>query len=166
MPSYANVFVRYYMLLVLSDAFYEIMNLAAKATGRLKTYRIATSAVSLVNAPLAYLLLSYGMKPEYTVLQISIINILVFVVQLYFMNKLIKLNYLDFVRKVLLPCTVVGGVVFVASQYIGHMFMVVSLIELIESCMLSLLISLLVILLLGLTSSERKFIFNFIKNKL
>ena len=165
-PSYANVFVRYYMLLILSDAFYEIMNLAAKATGRLKTYRIATSAVSLVNAPLAYLLLSYGMKPEYTVLQISIINILVFVVQLYFMDKLIKLNCLVFVRKVLLPCIVVGGVVFVALQYIGHMFMVVSLIELIESCMLSLLISLLVILLLGLTSSERKFIFNFIKNKL
>lgn len=165
-PSYAGAFVRYSMILILSDAFYEIMNLAAKATGRLKKYRLVTSAVSLINAPMAYLLLSYGMKPEYTFLQISLVNIFIFIIQLYFMNKLIGLKCLDFIGKVLSPCILIGSIAFVTAWGIEHILMGKTIINLIERCVLYTSISLLAILLFGLTSSERKFIFNFIKNKL
>lgn len=165
-PPYAEVFVRYSVYFVLTDAFYEIMNLGAKATGNLKRYRISTSAVSLLNVPLAYFLMSYGMKPELTMLQISIINVLVLCVQLYILKDLINLNIRRFMTKVLLPCYLLGFFLLFVSWQIGCHVVVDSIGILLISSVIIILVCILFVVLLGLTKEERRFILGLIKNKL
>ena len=165
-PSYANIFVQYSLILILSDAFYEIMNLGAKATGKLKKYRIYTSVVSLINVPLAYLLMSSGMRPEYTVLQISIINVLILAVQLYLLHQLINLSYKTFIKEVLCPCCVIGTFVLGVSVKFESLFSAQSISWLIINSIAVFSFTILIIVLFGLTKNERLFLFNFLKSKL
>ena len=165
-PSYANIFVRYSLILILSDAFYEIMNLGAKATGKLKKYRIYTSVVSLINVPLAYFLMSSGMRPEYTVLQISIINVLILAVQLYLLHQLINLSYKTFIKEVLCPCYVIGAIVLGLSVNLESIFSAQSISWLIINSIAVFSFTILIIVLFGLTKNERLFLFNFLKSKL
>lgn len=153
-PSYANIFVQYSLILILSDAFYEIMNLGAKATGKLKKYRIYTSVVSLINVPLAYFLMSSGMRPEYTVLQISIINVLILAVQLYLLHQLINLSYKTFIKEVLCPCYVIGAIVLGLSVNLESIFSAQSISWLIINSIAVFSFTILIIVLFGLTKMK------------
>lgn len=101
-PDHTVLFVKLILIMVLTDAFYEILNQGAKATGKLKKFRIITSSISLLNVPISYCILSLGFSAEVTVVIAIILCIGVLIAQLWILQSLINLSIKYFIKYVIL----------------------------------------------------------------
>lgn len=136
------------------------------STGNIRIYQIIISSILLLNLPLSYIALKLG-YPSYSVFAIRIaLFILCLVVRLLFLRKLIQLDLLNFIRKVILP---IGLVVLCLSvvlkcwtKYVGHSE---SLVQLIWQSSTLICITGLIVLTFGMVSSERAYLSNILKSK-
>ena len=93
---------------------------AIQAKGNIKYYQVAISFFLMLNIPCAYFLLHFDVNPSFVIYAIMFVEMVCIIVRLVFSNKLVGLNYKDFLVGVFSPAVFVyiigGSVVGAISQ--------------------------------------------------
>ena len=101
-PEHTVLFTRLVLILTLSDIISETLIKAQLATGKIKTYQIVVGGILLLNLPLSYVCLYFGLFPEITVIIAICISQICLFARFYFLRKMIQLSISKFLRKVYL----------------------------------------------------------------
>src|SRR5690606_12131626 len=85
------------------DSLSGTLMTGAQATGKIKWYQVVVGTMVFLNLPLSYFVLKLGFEAYY----VFVISILISVISLnfrvYFLYKVLKINVIDYYKKVILP---------------------------------------------------------------
>jgi len=164
-PEYVVIFTQLVLINILVECLSGSLITAAQATGKIKVYQGVVGGLYILTLPLSYFLLKAGLPPETTLVLSIFISIVALFVRLVMLKKLINLSFKKFlsevINKVLLISTVSLIIVLplyflLSNEYFGIFIITI----------LSFIISLSSIYFLGLSSSEKKFIKDFVISQL
>ena len=163
-PQWTEIFT----VLILIDTLVCTLNTPVTqivmATGKIRLYQIATSVVNLLLLPVCYcfLKLGYDSVSVFVVTIIfSIINQLVCVIVA---SKVFQINYIDYVKKVIIPCLLFSSVLFIII-FVCYTLLESSLVRLLLTVFIELIIAIPLFFYLGLESEQRTFLKNKILSK-
>ena len=157
-PEYTNLFVIFSIIIALIYALSECVTKAIQATGRIKWFQIGISIIMLAELPIAWLLMELG-YPPYAVMWPALLT---YTVAVFFRFWLIHsyvegYRFSDYFVQVILRCLLVFIVSFVCC-YFASVDLAESFMALVISTSLSLVITSIVVMALGMHQSERKLI--------
>ena len=136
---------------------------AINATGRIKHLQIGISLIFMIELPFAYLVLKLGYEPYIAFIMSVFTQITALLFRFFVLTKQIEcFCFKDFIFKIL--CRVFF--VFFSSSflcYIIHSYLEDSLMTIIISTIYSICIIVIIILIFGLSKTERSLLFNIIK---
>lgn len=164
-PEHTVFFIRLILIDAMIDSLSKTMMMAINATGNIKYYQIIVGGTLLLNIPLSYVLLSFGMPVEITGFVAILLSIIALILRLILLRKQINLDVPLFIKGVLIRCfftTILAiGLTFILNRLIGE-YHLVMLGTVFLICAVS-------VLLLGITESERNSLMtrinNLLKNK-
>ncbi len=163
-PDYTVILVRLVLILSLVEVFNPSIGCAIQATGKIRTYQLVVSGLSLLNFPLTYVLFRLG-YPPYAALSVSIvISAIAVLSRLYFIKVQLGIAPCEYLRSVLGQCMLVGLLCLVApllvtanmSEGIGRLLVLVAAVV---------VTSVPIIYFVGMSRSERKAIASFVQSK-
>ena len=164
-PNYSVPFVRltllYSLILILSNPLITLV----QATGKIKIYTYWVGGFRLFTLPLCFILLKLGYEPYYAYFAMIFTEIMSLTLRLIIIKNLLSFSPYEFCRKVILRIIIVTFVSFIIS-YLFSNILDKTVWNLIIFFLLSILTSIIVIIFLGLKSSERHSINIFIKKKI
>lgn len=162
-PDGTIVFTRLIIINSLIECFAQAIGTAFQATGKIKVYQIAIGSVLLLNVPLSYIALKIG-YPAYITLFVSIfLASLMSVVRVLLLKKLIPglkvklFIYSVYIKSIIITVITVSIYVFLQKIY--------NIDGLIISSILLVVISICSIMFIGLDTTERKIIYNILKQR-
>lgn len=166
-PKYTVVFLQLCLINILIDCLSGSLLVGVQATGKIKWYQIIVGTLLFLNLPISYLILKAGFKP-YSVYMVSIvISLIALQFRLYFLKGVMNFNVNEYYLKVLLKVIILSclalGMVFILKSYLTYE--VSLLVFIIESIGVIGILAMLIILV-GITKNERKFIFQLLNKKL
>ena len=101
-PEYTIAFCRLVLIATLSNLLTIGMQTAIQATGKIKVYQSVVGGLLLLNLPIAWILLKYGL-PAYSVLISAIfIELVACIFRLYFLKQIAGLSITIYLRQVIL----------------------------------------------------------------
>ena len=164
-PQMTEEFLKLVLLVSLVGSMVGPITTALQATGKIKTFQISIAIIMLLELPLAYGLMTFGVKAYHVVYVSLFIELLALVARIILLNAQIKLDlrafFIGILGKCLLVCALMFSLPLLLDRYIGHGFwnlVLLSFVSVAWSC--------LVVLSVGLTQEERRIVFNFIKKKI
>ena len=164
-PDHAVMFVKLSMIASLVNVVGKTGFTASMATGNIKRYVLWVTSVVVLSFPLTWLAFASGAPAEATYVIFIIIYTFVEGVRLWVMKSLFDYSVKSFLKEVILRILIVTAVASVLPILLVTTISP-SLIRFMLTVMLSFASTVLTIYLIGITSSERKVIVEFIKNKL
>lgn len=136
---------------------------AIQATGNIKAYQTVVGSVLLLNIPMAFLVLHFGLPVYWVMLSFGIVEFTACIFRLYFLRKLAGMSIKKYVRKVfvkeVLPLCVMIGSAYLSSHYLNVPYRFILTIG------ISAALSSIAIVLAGLSKEEKDF-FQKAKNNL
>ena len=157
-PPYAVEFSQLTLVAMLITTLSNPLITAQNATGNVRNYQIVVGCVELLNLPLSYLCLYFGMNPLAVVWVSIFVSILSLSARLFMLPAtLIGFRPIWFIRNVILKCLAVAAVATIIP-FLSHKLLSHNIIELSVNVILSLLCTLLTAFFLGCDSSEKTFI--------
>jgi len=162
-PDYAVIFTRLVIINSLLESFIFVLGASIQATGRIKWYQIVVGGFLLLNLPVSYLFLKIGYPPQTTL----VISIILAFFALILRVVLIKMQIPElpvklFLHNVFFVAALVTLIGFSIPIYIEHIiepgwnkFLMVSISGFLTTAI--------AIWFLGLSISERLFLFNIIR---
>lgn len=106
-PEYTLAFSRLTIIYILIDAISGPLWVSIQAIGKIRNYQIVVSIVLLLNLPVSYVFLKFGLPP-YSVLWAGIVLcVAALIVRLVFLKKLISFPSGQFSKEVLLKISIV-----------------------------------------------------------
>lgn len=159
-------FARLMLIAALIDSISYPLVTSIQATGNVKWYQIMVGGTMLMVLPISYVLLKFGdFKPEIVFYVIIAASIVAQFFRVYFMKKQLDMSIGMYCRHVLLPIGIVTIIPFVLVSCIAENIEM-SFINLVLVTLISMVITIVVIAIWGLTSSERKNILQTVTEKL
>ncbi|MDD4781943.1 MAG: lipopolysaccharide biosynthesis protein [Tissierellia bacterium] len=164
-PEYAVSFAQLLVISVVFDATSGPYNIAIMSSERIRNYQLTISSVFLLDLIVSYLLIRLGVLPSYVlisrILTRGVINLFV---GLFYLNSLFKFNVIKYMKSVLLPIFIVVTflvpiVVYLINNSSGWFLFAYSIISLLVA---GSLLAYFVIF----DKNEKKYILNFIKNRI
>jgi len=159
-PAHTVSFVRLVLIYSTVEVMSIVPAMGQTATGDIKYFQIATSAVLLMNFVLSAIFLKLGSEPEIVYVISILVSVCILVVRLLFVRHSLKISIRDFFRTVYvrLLFVVVSSVVIPVTLYYvmdgGWLgFLVVS-----TACVICTAIS---VLFIGCDQEERRYILSF-----
>lgn len=156
-PEYSVPFVRILLGQTLVLSMWAPLFIVGLATGRIRSFGFLTAMLNIMQLPVAYAVLRYGVSPIIAVACVGIWEVMAYSIQLYKLGRLVNFRYLSYIRHVQVPAVgvllLVGGAGWWISQQLEPTF--ISLILLV-GCTTILSLSMAYALLLD--SKERSFI--------
>lgn len=167
-PDHTVNFVRLILLCSVIDIFRNPMNTAIHATGDIKTYQMweATTLLSIV--PLAYFALKLGCSAEIVFVIQFLIFVLVQIERIIIVCPRIYMRKIQYVKELLTPSFYVT-ILAVLTPFILLLIYPIehgNIGQLFIYIMTIFIATAIAICIVGLNSSEKKLIFNFVKNKI
>ena len=164
-PLMTDLFVK----LVLISALIETLSMplvsGLQAANRIKEIQFTVSVLYLLNIPVSYLLLSNGYPAE-TPMYVNIILIIVaFIPRIWIANKIIGLSIKYYATSVILYILIVTVVSYLICYLFSYVCPIRNSLSVIVNSILMVVYTLIVICCVGVTSKERKLVFNKIKNR-
>ena len=159
-PQYTVDFSRLTVLSFLIDTLAEPLWKTVQATGKIKRYQIVTSSILLCNLPLCYISLRLGYSPILVFGIKLAINFFTYLYRIYYTNKLIHFTILEYAKNIVIPIVIVTFIIIGISLIIVHLNSYY-----IFSSILLFVLSLLIIYLIGMTKSEKKFMKEIVKSR-
>ncbi|WP_211290026.1 MATE family efflux transporter [Mucilaginibacter auburnensis] len=162
-PAYVDSFVQVIALCSFIDALAGPFWVSAQAIGSVKEYNITLTCINLLTLPLAYVLLKMGYSPVYVFAGKLAISIVLQLFRYYFINKYVKFDKKEFAGYLLRVIGIFSLLILLmvfgnkGNSSFLEMFIGAIIIELVLSA---------VILIIGLESSERILIKDFLNKKL
>ncbi len=164
-PEHTADFCRIVFISSLINTFSLPLATAANATGNIKVFQLACGVFEILNIPFSYLLLKLGNPPVAVYFVQLAITISTLFARLMVLRKLVNLNISLFLTKIVSRCLFVAILSF-STMMIATYINTESLLGLLSSIFISLSLTALFIMLLGLNREEKAIAINLIKNKL
>lgn len=164
-PEHTADFCRIVFIVSLINTFSLPLATAANATGNIKVFQLACGVLEILNIPFSYLLLKLGNPPVAVYFVQLAITISTLLVRLIVLRKLVSLNISQFLTKIVSRCLFVAILSFL-TMMITTFINTESILGLLCSIFISLSLTALFIMLLGLNREEKAIAINLIKNKL
>lgn len=160
-PSLTSIFIQLSLVGVLIDSISGPLMTLVQATGKIKVYQIIIGVVIFLNLPINYFLLGIIQNPIVVFYSIIIINLLAFIIRLFFIKLIpgfnLKLFLKNYVSRIFIVSVFVFGIVLF-GYWSG--FKSESILDMFRNSLLIIFISLIVIWTFGLIAEERLFIKN------
>lgn len=102
-PEHSDMFVIIILITSLFNNLNAAISCVVHAIGKMKSYQVATSTVSLTAVPLAYVALKLGASPEWALWMVCFTMIFVQAVALCILKGLIKFSISEYCHRVLMP---------------------------------------------------------------
>ena len=164
-PEYAVLFTILALIDALIDTISYPLMAAAQATGKIKLYQSVVGGVLLLNAPIAFVVLTFGAAP-YSVFIVSIsITFIAFIVRLFILKHLIDFSFWQFIGKVFLPVVFCALISFVIPYLVRNM-MNSNFIRLCVTVVVSVISVALSGYFVALSKNEKLWIIEIVKSKL
>lgn len=163
-PEYANVFCRWMLIYSLLDAIQCPLWTSVQATGKIKKYQIVMSFIILANLPLSWIALKLGCAP-YIVLSIrAIVNAFSYIVRVFWLKSIFDFPTKRYLTAVIIPCCIIMVIGYFVTYSIAAIL--TGWTKVISITLVSLIVSSILIFCIGMDSTERKSVFEFVKRKI
>ena len=149
-PEYASYFLILSMITSLLYALSGSVTTALQATGKIKTFQIGICILMLSELPMAYMLLYLG-YPPYSVMYPTLLT---YTIAIFFRFYLFH---------ILVPCSIVFLLCWITCHHICQYFET-NLIAIVQTSLLSITTTLIIVFLFGMNKNERMFIMKYIKS--
>ena len=156
-PEHTVSFVRLILLLAMCDILSNSLITTILATGHVRNYQIVVSSVQLLNLPISYLCLRLGCWPETVIIIAIIISNAALLLRLLMIRQFIKIEIVDFLKKVYLNAVIVGVFSSVVPMMI-NVSMKEGILRFLFISIISILNTSLVIYYIGCNKNERMYI--------
>lgn len=161
-PPHTVPFVRLVLLQSMIELSCLPLQIANQATGKVKIYHIVAGGVLLLNFPLSCLVLYMGCAPEAVYVVAIAVSLTGLFARLLVLRYLINISVMQFLLSVDLRGSVVAGLSFIIP-FLAYRAMSETLLSVIAVFLLSWLMCGIVVLMIGITGVERRFVINKIK---
>lgn len=153
-PKYTNIFV----LLIILTSFINNLNAAVSgvihASGKMMVYQTASSTISIMCIPTAYLGLKFGESPGFALLMVFFWATLSQIVSLFILKSIISYSLTDYFNRVLLPLFIFIVLTFWPPLIIRY-FLDESLLRFLTIVLVSISISTFGMYFIALSNSEQ-----------
>lgn len=163
-PQHTDTFTCWVLLTAFINNLNGPTSAVVHATGKMKTYQLTTSLISLSIVPLSYISYCFGAKPETSFAIVFAITVLCQIVSILLLKRLVGLTVGDYLGKVIYPLTLVVILTFFLTC-IPHLLFNEGLIRLVIVNLVSILSGVLLFIYIGLEQAERQMILLAIRNK-
>jgi O-antigen/teichoic acid export membrane protein len=106
-PPYTNSFVRLIIVSSLIISWTGPVSMAIRATGKIKTYSLILSVINICILPVSYLFLKTGYMPKIVYTVYVFAQLLTTLIVLLLSKQLLHLHFLYFVKKVIIPVSII-----------------------------------------------------------
>ena len=158
-PLYTPAFTQLVLIISQIESFTYCIGAGVRATGNVKTYELAIGGIQLLNLPIGYMLLRYGMAPQSVFVVIALLSIVALSVRLRLLKKRIpEISISRVLHSAFLPAGLLALVC--ALLYVGyHHLELMQNINPIITIAGSMLTVVILEIGIGLNGEERKFIY-------
>ncbi len=163
-PDHSVAFMRIGLFVCLFVAMRNPLTVAAMATGNVRRYQLLTNVIILLVCPISYILYKLGGVPETGNIVLVMMLCGAFFVSIFVLKDLIKLNSHFFSRSVIWRIILVTAISFLIPSTL-YSYFEEGWVRLFVLSFISILVTILLILMIGVDSNERQFILNMAKNK-
>lgn len=165
-PDYTVVFVRITLLSAIVQATANCLMTTIYASGSIKTYQIIVGGLVMLNLPISYLLLKFNFSPIYIYVISLVIYALTFLIRMYYIK--VKLNIsVRFIWNLIITRFFPIGMLSAICSYSLSIFLnTSSIMGLTSFTVLSIIFMLSIIMIGGVSKSERVLLLNFARNKI
>lgn len=156
-PEFADGFLVMAIIMALITSMGGPLNTAMQATGNIKLFQIVVSIIMVLDIPLAYFLLTFGIEP-YLVTSVSIFtSIICLFSKMIILRKLVEYDFGHFLLSVVLRNFIVAAIVLVLFFYVSN-FVPKTFLGLVILCVISVLLNSSIIYIIGFDRKERAMI--------
>lgn len=163
-PEYAVIFTQLIIINAVIESLANPFIASIQATGKIKVYQIVTGSIILLNLPISYLFLKWGFQPQSTMYVSIVITIIAHFSRIYFMNKMLKMNVLNYAKQVILPILCVTLLTFILPLFFYYHFDE-SFWRIVGVAAATVISSVFIIYFIGLTRTEREGLKKFVLSK-
>ena len=161
-PPLSALFSILSLLIALTESFASPLTTVVHATGRMRKFQMICSSIILFIVPLSYVVLKIGFQPE-SVMYVSLfVLVMVHVVRLYLLKELISYSVREYVTCVLFPCVKVAIFTLLIAYVVNYQLggAILSIFQI----LLTLLLTAIILVFVGLNVEERGSIFQLVRN--
>ena len=149
------------------EAFGTPLWMSMQATGKVKIYQLVVSLINFLNLPLAYIALLIDSQIEIVFLINVMISFCLLIFRILYILPKINYSITDYVKTVLFPVLIITLVQYSIMTFVCNVLPSDnSALYFVNTSILSLLLSLLLIIFCGITKSERMILLSIIKSKI
>lgn len=161
-PEHSVAFVRIILITTWINSIANPLIISVKATGKIKLYESTVGGLMIAILPTSYLFLKLGYEPEIVFVVHLFIECIAMIFRIWNTHHLIKFSIKSYLKDVILRISIVATISFSITYFIS-ILLPTGLWPTIILSIISILISLLTILLLGLEENEKDFLINTVK---
>lgn len=155
-PEHTNNFFILTIIASLIRTLHPMTSHVVQATGKIVFFQLVNGIIDLSIVFVAYLFCYWGYKPEYVFLLYIIANVIVQIICWFILQSLVsEFSVTDYVRKVVLPITMVSIISFILP-YIAHAWFNIGFLRLVIVTLLSFISTIFLSYYIGLNSKERE----------
>lgn len=160
-PEHSTMFVRLILIFALSESLSHPLVTVMLATGKIRNYQIIVGGLQMLNLPISYILLYWGIFPEIIIIVAIIMSQCCLIARLILLRNMVNLPIKLYFKNVyfkIIFISLISTILPILKLYLDFNISNIGL------SFLSLFIILVVIYYIGLNKDEKKFIYlRFIK---
>lgn len=160
-PEYSASLIVLGLIFCLIDCLHGPLWTSMQATGNIRNYQLLVSAILLLNIPLSYIALKMGYSPNSILVVQIFVSMITLVVRLIFSSKCAELHIESYLKNVILPVVVVTLLSVPIPFYVAKFFSD-DMKKLFITGFVSVIVVSMIVILVGVTKSERRSILNMI----
>lgn len=153
-PDYTPVFTRLVLILTLVEILNQTVGAAVRATGEIRNYQLVLSGILCLNFPFSFMLYKLGFAPYSALLCSVILSTICLFIRLYFIQKLLKISWTEYLVDVILRCWLIAGACFLVPLFF-HQLLNYGLSRFLIVTISSLMTSILIFYFWGFSTNER-----------
>lgn len=158
-PEHTSTFVQLILIFTLSESISQPLITAVQATGRIRNYQIIVGGLQLINLPISYILLRWGLFPEIVIIVAICISQCCLIARLIMLRRMIYLSIKKYLKEVYLnTLSVTILAALIPSILITNLEE--SIFNLFISCFITFICILITIYYVGCNKNEKEFIRN------
>lgn len=119
-PEHTVNFVRLVMLLTLCDVLSNTLITIQLATGKIRNYQIAVGGMQMMNFPLSYICLKFGMAPEATYMVAIFVSLACLTLRLFFLRGMVGLSITRYLHNVCLNVMLVAVTALIIPSLVHY----------------------------------------------
>ena len=165
-PSMTAQFVIWMLVFNLINSLCDPFWQGIQAVGDLKWYVLLGNSVYILVFPISYIALKLGGSPVITFQIVAIIRLIYLAVVLLVFNRYVKINFVEYVTRVLIPIVKVMTVSLMSTALVSYLITDISILCVLLTCVINVIIIILAIVLFGMNVNERSILIDKIKSTL